>query len=79
MGGCITSGVIMWYVWDQLGLHLSQKDLKSGKKWLSYGQITNGKCNNVSCVGSIRALLDPKRSQIRQEMAELWPNYKWEM
>ena len=42
-GGCMTQASIMRDVWDPLGLHLNQKDLKSGKKWLSYGQITNPK------------------------------------
>ena len=48
-------------VWDPLGLHLNQKYLKSGKKWLSYGQFTNGRLRDSSefyegCMGSIRAL-----------------------
>ena len=34
---------IMRNVSDPLELHLNRKYLKSGKKWLSYGQITNPK------------------------------------
>ena len=61
-------------VWDPLGLHLNQKDLKSGKKWLSYGQFTGGRLRDSSeyhagCMGSIRASCDAKRSKIGQEMA----------
>ena len=42
-GGCVTQVSIIWDVWDPLGLHLNQKDLKSAKKWLSYGQFTKGR------------------------------------
>ena len=73
---------IMRDVWDPLELHLNQKDLKSGKKWLSYGQFTNGRLRDSSefhegCMGSIRASFEPKISKIGQEMAELWPIYQW--
>ena len=69
-------------VWNPLGLHSSfePKDLKSGKKWLSYGQFTigrlrdSGECH-AGCTGSIRAPCEPKISKIGQEMAELWPIY----
>ena len=75
---------IIWDVWDPLGLHLNQKDLKSGKKWLSYGQFTNGRLRDSSeyharCIGFIRAFLEPKRSKIGQEIAELWPIYQREV
>ena len=71
-------------VWDPLGLHLNQKDLKSGKKWLSYGQFINGRLRDSSeyhagCMGFIRASFEPKRSKIGQEMAELRPIYQWEV
>ena len=71
-------------VWDLLGLHLNQKDLKSGKKWLSYGQFTSGRLLDSSeyhtgCMGSIRASFEPKRSKIGPEMAELQPIYTWEV
>ena len=33
---------------DPLGLHLNQKYLKLGKKWLSYGQFTNGRLRDSS-------------------------------
>ena len=84
MGGCVTQVSIMWDVGDSLGLHLNQKDLKSGKKWLSYGQFTKGRLRDSSeyhagCMGSIRASLEPKRSKIGQEMAKLWPIYQWEV
>ena len=72
---------IMRDVWDPLGLHLNQKYLKSGKKWLSYGKFTKGRLRDSSeyhagCMGSIRALFDPKISKIGQEMAELRPIYQ---
>ena len=65
---------IMLDVWDSLGLHWNQKDLKSGKKRLSYGQFTNGRLRDSSeyhagCIESIRTSLKPKRSKIRQETA----------
>ena len=75
---------IMQDVWDPLGLHLNRKYLKSGQKWLSYGQITNGRLRDSSeyhsgCMGSIGASFEPKRSKIGPEMAELRPNYQWEV
>ena len=75
---------IMRDVWDTLGLHLNQKYLKSGKKWLSYGQFTNGRLRDSSeyhaeCKGSVRASFDPKISKIRQEMARLRPIYQWKV
>ena len=84
MGGCVTSGSIMRDVWDSLELHSNQKDLKSGKKWLSYGQFTKGRLRdpseyNAKFKRSFRASFEPKRSKIRQEMAELWPIYNWEV
>ena len=84
MGGCVTQVSIMRDVWDPLGLHLNQKDLKSGKKWLSFGQFTIGRLRDSSeyragCIGFIRALLEPKRSKIGQEIAKLWPIYQWEV
>ena len=74
LGGCVTQVSIIRYVWDPLGLHLNQKDLKSGKKCLSYGQFSGGRLRDSSeyhagCMGSIRASCDPKRSKIEQEMA----------
>ena len=62
-------------VWDPLGLHVNQKDLKSGKKWLSYGQFTSGRLRDSSkhhmgCMGSIRAVFEPKRSKIGHEKVE---------
>ena len=35
--------------------------------------------NHVQCAGFIRASFEPKRSKIRQEMADLWPNYQREV
>ena len=68
---------IMWDVWDPLGLHLNQKDLKWGKKWLSFGQFTIGRLRDSSeyhtgCMGSIRASFEPKRSKIGLETAEYY-------
>ena len=71
-------------VWDPLGLHVNQKYLKSGKKWLSYGQFTSKRLRDSSkhhtgCMGSIRAVFEPKRSKIGHEMAKIWPIYQWEV
>ena len=71
---------IMQDVWDPLGLHLYKKDLKLGKKWLFYGQFTNGRLRDSSeyhagCMGFIRASFELKKSKIGQETAELWPIY----
>ena len=75
---------IMRDVRDPLGLHLNQKYLKSGKKWLSCGQFTNRRLRDSSeynggCMGFIRALLEPKISKFRPEMAKLWPIYQREV
>ena len=64
-------------VLDPLGLHLNQKDLKSGKKWLSYGQFTSGRLRDSSeyhtgCMGLIRVSFEPKRSKIGLETAEYY-------
>ena len=58
-----------------LGLHLNQKDLKSGKKRLSYAQFTNGRLRDSSeyragCIVSIGASFEQKISKIGQETAE---------
>ena len=76
--------IIIQEVWDPLGLHLNQKDLKSGKKQLSYGQFTKGRLRDssechVGCMGCISASFEPKRSKIGQEIAELWPIYQREV
>ena len=80
----MTQVSIIREVWDPLGLHLNQKDLKSGKKWLSYGQFTNGRLHDsneyhAGCIGSFRASFEPKISKIGQETAEFWPIYNWEV
>ena len=80
----MTPVFIMGDVRDPSGLHLNQNDLKSDKKWLSYGQFTNGRLRDsseyhVGCMVSIRASFEPKRSKIGQEMAELRPIYQWEV
>ena len=74
----------MWDVGDPLGLHLNQKDLKSGQKYLTYSHFTHGRLRDSSeyhagCMGSIRASFEPKRSKIGPEMAELQPIYTWEV
>ena len=48
MGGCVTQMSIMREVKNLLGLYLNPKDLKLGKKWLSYGQFTNGRLGESS-------------------------------
>ena len=48
VGGCMTPVCIIRDVWDPLGLHLNQNDLKSGKTWLSYGRFTNGRLGDSS-------------------------------
>ena len=72
----MTQASIMRDVRDPLGLHSNQKDLKSGKKRLSYGQFNNGRLRDSSedhagCMGSIGASFEPKISKIRPEMAKL--------
>ena len=42
MGGCVTQVSIMREVKNLLGLYLNPKDLKSGKKWPSYGRVMAG-------------------------------------
>ena len=84
VGGCVTPVSIRWDVWDPLGLHVNQKDLKSGKKWLSYGQFTNCRLHDsteyhAGCMESIRSSFEQKSSKIGQETAELWPIYQWEV
>ena len=84
VGGCATPVSILRDVLDPLGLYLNQKNLKSGKKRLCYGQFTSGRLRDSSeyqagCMGSFRASCEPKRSKIGQEMAELWPIYQWEV
>ena len=83
-GGCVPQVSIIWEARDPLSFHLNQKDLKSGKKRLSYGQFTKGRLRDSSeyhmgCMGSMRASFEPKISKIRQETAELWPIYHREV
>ena len=78
MGGYVTQVSIMPEVRDVLGLYLFQKDLKSGKKWLSYGHFTNCRLRDSSqyhagCMESIRASFEPKISKIGQDTAKVWP------
>ena len=40
----MTQVSIIQDVWDPLGLHLNQKDLKLGKKWLSRVNLPMGRC-----------------------------------
>ena len=47
-GGCVTQVSRMQNLRDPLGLHLNQKDLKSGKKRLSYCHFTNGRLRDSS-------------------------------
>ena len=75
---------IMRDVWDPLGLHVNQKDLKSGKKWLSYGQFTNCRLHDsteyhAGCMGYNKASFEQKRYKIQQETAEFWPIYDREV
>ena len=84
MGGCVTPVSMMRDVLDPLGLHLKQKNQKSGKKQLSYGQFTNGRLRDLSeyhagCMRFFRTSLEPKSSKIGQVTAELWPIYQWEV
>ena len=83
-GGCVTQVSIVQDVWDSLGLHLNQKDLKSGKKRLNYGQFTNGRLRDSSeyhagCKGFIWASFVQKRSKIGQDLAVLRPIYQLEV
>ena len=75
---------IMKNVEDPLRLHLSQKYVKCGKKWQSYGQFTKGRLHDstkyhVECRSFVRASFEPKICQMWQEMAELWPIFLMEI
>ena len=75
---------IMKNVEDPLRLHLSQKYVKCGKKWQSYGQFTKGRLRDlieyhIGSMESIRASFEPKRSKIGQEMAEILQIYPREV
>ena len=81
---CVTTVSFMLLSWDPLGLHLNRKYLKSDQKWPSYGLVTNDRlCDSseyhAGCIGSFRAVFEPKRSKIGQETAEFWPIYNWEV
>ena len=52
-------------VWDPLGLHLNQKDLKSGKKWLNYADLPVGGC--VTPVSIIWDVWDPLGLHLNQK------------
>ena len=52
-------------VWDPLGLHLNQKDLKSGKKWLNYADLPVGGC--VTLVSITRDVWDPLGLHVNQK------------
>ena len=70
----MTQVSIIWDVWDPLGLHLNQKDVKSGKNWLSCGQFTKGRLLDsgeyqVRCKGSTMASAEPKIFKIGLEMS----------
>ena len=72
----MTQVSIMRDVWDSLGLHWNLKDLKSGKKRLSYGQFANWRLRDSSeyhvvCRRSIRASFEPTRSKTGPEIDEL--------
>ena len=76
MGSCMTPVSIMQDVLDPLGLHLKQKDLKSGKKRLSYWQFTNGRLRDLSeyhagCMGFIRTHWNQKY----QKSGKKWLSY----
>ena len=65
MEGCVTQVSIMREVKNLLGLYLSTKDLKSGKKWPGYGRFTNRKLGDSRVYhgglkGLIRASSEPK-------------------
>ena len=77
----MTEPSIIKNVEDPLRLHLSQKYVKCGKKWQSYGQFTKGRLRDSSeyHIGrsrSIGALFEQKRNIIWQKMAELWLIYQ---
>ena len=48
MEGCVTQVSIMREVKNLLGLYLNQKDLKSGKKRLSFGHFIIGRLRDSS-------------------------------
>ena len=48
MGGCVTQVSIIGDVSDPLGLHWNQKAMKSGQKWLRYGQFIDRRLRDSS-------------------------------
>ena len=64
---------IMQDVWDPLGLHLNQKDLKSGKKWLVMANLPVGGC--VTPVSIRRDVWDPLGLHVNQK--DLKSGKKW--
>ena len=80
----MTEPSIIKNVEDPLRLHLSQKYVKCGKKWQSYGQFTKGRLHdsseyNIGRSRSIGALFEQKRNKIWQKMAQLWLIHQWEV
>ena len=72
----MTQVSIIREVWDPLGLHLNQKDLKTGKKRLSNGQFAKGGC--VTQVSIIRDVWDPLGLHLNQKdlkSAKKWLSY----
>ena len=75
--GCVIS---LRFRWDQRrssGVHLCHKDPKSVKKWLSYNYFHTERLrdfieNHMRSKGILGCSFVPQRSEIGQEMAELW-------
>ena len=71
--GCMIPFRTTWGKRGSLGVISYQKDLKSVKKWLSYGKrLRDSIENHMGQKGILWCSLVPKRSKIGQEMAELW-------
>ena len=82
--GCVIS---LRFRWDQRrssGVHLCHKDPKSVKKWLSYNYFHTERLrdfieNHMRPKGILGCSFVPQRSEIGQEMAELWLFSRWEV
>ena len=84
MKDCVISMKTAWDQRGSLGVHLCKKDLKSVKKWLSYGYFPTERLRDIienltGPKGILWCSIVPKRFKIGQEMAELWLFSHWEV
>ena len=75
-GGCVTQVSIMQNVRDPLRLHLNQENVKSAKKWLSYGSLPMGGCvTQVSIMPDEWDLLGLHLNQKHLKSGKKWLSY----